>query len=329
MTSITALTPPAVLLEHIHNSQRPLLIAHIAPDGDAIGSLLATGLILYRLGKEPILACQDRRPNSLQFLPFQDKIINQVFDQDIDLVISLDSSDAKRMGDIYDARQYGNLPLLVIDHHITNTQFGSVNWVEPSAAATAEIIYYLCLALGAEIQADLATCILTGLVTDTRGFRTNNTTARVMNIAATLMEAGAPLNKITEQALNTRSYELIQLWARALESLALDGGVISVVNAKAMRSDLGRLIRADGLASFILGAHEANIAALFTELPDNRIECSFRARPGNDVATVAFEFGGGGHPLAAGCTIDGRLEEVRTQVVARLQGKTELATSAR
>lgn len=307
----SSLSPPAELLDILNLVRRPLLIAHIAPDGDAIGSLLATGLLLHKMGKDPIMACQDRVPATFRFLPNQKLVCQEVDDGDIDAVVSLDSSDPSRMGDIYDPGRYSDLPLIVIDHHITNLRFGTINWVEPEACAAAEIIYYLVQAVGISLDSDLATCILTGMVTDTRGFRTNNTTARAMNIASTLMAAGASLNEITEKALNSRSYQLIKLWGRVLDTVQLNGSIISADNTLPMRVNLDSITRADGLVSFILGAHEAQIAVVFTELPGGKIECSFRARPGNDVASTAFALGGGGHPLAAGCTVEGTLTDAR------------------
>ena len=303
----------------LHLARRPLLIAHLAPDGDAIGSLLATGLILHKMGKDPILACQDRIPATFRFLPNARLVTQDGSDGDIDVVVSLDSSDPTRMGDVYDAGRFSELPLLVIDHHITNVEFGSINWVESKACATAEMIYYLAQALDTPLDPDLATCILTGMVTDTRGFRTSNTTPRAMHIASALMAAGAQLNEITERTLNSRSYKLIQLWAHVLDTVQLRGDIISANNTIAMRYDLDNITRADGVVSFILGAHEAKIAVVFTELPEGKIECSFRARPGNDVASVAFALGGGGHPLAAGCTVEGALDDVRGQVFALLE----------
>ncbi|NOX64186.1 MAG: bifunctional oligoribonuclease/PAP phosphatase NrnA [Chloroflexi bacterium] len=313
------LQPPPELLERLQSSRRPLLIAHIAPDGDAIGSLLALGILLHRLGQDPVLACQDRVPPTLRFLPYVDRIIQDA-EQNVDMVIALDSSDPDRMGSVYRAAWHDSLPLFVIDHHITNARFGDVNWIEPGACATAEMIYYLAAALGAPLQTDMATCILTGIVTDTRGFRTANTTPRVMSVVAKLMEAGAALSQITEETLNTRSFALVQLWARVLDTVELsERGVISALNTQAMREGLGALVRAEGLVSFILGVREARIAVLFTELPEGEIECSFRARPGHDVSALALEFGGGGHPLAAGCTISGSVDEVRRMILARLE----------
>ncbi|RME81626.1 MAG: bifunctional oligoribonuclease/PAP phosphatase NrnA [Caldilineae bacterium] len=316
--STEALVPPQELLDAIMRARHPLVIAHVAPDGDAIGSVLACGRLLHHLGKDPILACQDRVPAAFRFLPGHDRLRTEIEGFEIDMVISLDSSDPSRMGRIYESR-FNNIPLAVVDHHITNVYFGNVNWVEPEACATAEMIYYLARAFDIEPDQEMATCILTGIVTDTRGFRTANTTARVMNLASRLMEAGAPLGAITEQALNSRSLDLVRLWGRALDTVAVEDGVVSAENSLRMRADLDGVIRAEGLVSFILGVYEAKAAVVFTELAENEVECSFRARPGYDVSQVAFEFGGGGHPLASGCTLAGTLPEVKEEVLRRLK----------
>ena len=316
---IPNIAPPPELLDALQSARRPLLIAHISPDGDAIGSLTALGYLLYRIGKDPILACQDKAPNSFNFLPFYDRITQNVDGVHADLVIALDSSDPTRMGSIYDEAQFADLPLMVIDHHITNVYFGDVNWVEPGCCATDEMIFHLARALNEPLDETLATALLTGIVTDTRGFRTSNVTPAVMHITGELMDAGAPLTMITERTLDSRSMALIQLWGRVLDTVELQGGVVSAINTMKMRQDLGGIIRAEGLVSFILGAEEARIAAVFTEMPEGKVECSFRALPGYDVARIAFELGGGGHPPAAGCTIDGDLPGVRRKVVAMLQ----------
>ena len=311
-------TPPPELLDALSSARRPLLIAHISPDGDAIGSLTALGYLLYRMGKDPILACQDKAPATFNFLPFYDRIVQNVDGERPDLVISLDSSDPTRMGGIYKEERFGDLPLIVIDHHVTNVYFGDINWVDPQCVATDQMIYYLTKALNEPLDETLATALLTGIVTDTRGFRTYNVTPAVMHVTGELIDAGAPLAMITERTLDTRSMALITLWGRALDTVELADGVISAMNTLAMRKDLGGIIRAEGLVSFILSAQEAKIAAVFTEMPDGKVECSFRARRGYDVSQIALSLGGGGHPPAAGCTVEGEIHAVRRMVVEML-----------
>ncbi len=317
--SHSSIAPPPELLDALSSARKPLIIAHLSPDGDAIGSLTALGYLLYRMGKDPILACQDKAPPAFNFLPFYDRILQDTQGIQPDLVISVDSSDPTRMGSVYDEARFGDLPLIVIDHHITNVYFGDLNWVEPMCCATDEMIYYLTRALQEPLDETLATALLTGIVTDTRGFRTYNVTPAVMHITGELIDAGAPLSIITERVLDNRSLALITLWARALDTVELDQGVISAINTLAMRRDLGGVIRAEGLVSFLLSAQEAKIAAVFTEMPAGKVECSFRARRGYDVSHIALSLGGGGHPPAAGCTVEGEIHTVRSQVVAMLK----------
>jgi phosphoesterase RecJ-like protein len=247
--SIPHIAPPPELLDALQSARRPLLIAHIAPDGDAIGSLTAMGYMLYRLGKDPILACQDKAPNTFNFLPFYDKITQNIGGVNADLVIALDSSDPSRMGSIYDEAQLADLPLLVIDHHITNVFFGDINWVEPTCCSTDEMIFHLARALDEPLDETLATALLTGIVTDTRGFRTSNVTPAVMHITGELMDAGAPLTMITQRTLDTRSMSLIKLWGRDLLSGTSDDVLKS--NGGGFRI---RGLRADHYAAQIVGS---------------------------------------------------------------------------
>ncbi|HEY81462.1 MAG TPA: hypothetical protein EYP25_03955 [Anaerolineae bacterium] len=315
-------SPPPELLDALSSARKPLLIAHISPDGDAIGSLTAMGYLLYRMGKDPILACQDKAPAVFNFLPFYERIVQSV-DERPDLVISLDSSDPTRMGSIYEETRFGDLPLIVIDHHVTNVYFGDINWVAPDCCATDQMIYYLTKALNEPLDETLATALLTGIVTDTRGFRTYNVTPAVMHVTGELIDAGAPLAMITERTLDTRSLALLTLWGRALDTATLEDSVISAINTLTMRQDLGGIIRAEGLVSFILSAQEAKIAAVFTEMPDGKVECSFRARRGYDVSQIALQLGGGGHPPAAGCTVEGAIHAVRREIVAMLKEEVQ------
>jgi phosphoesterase RecJ-like protein len=182
------------------------------------------------------------------------------------------------------------------------------------------MIYDLIEEMAVPISADIALCLLTGVVTDTRCFRTSNTTSRTMRIATRLMEAGASLNQITEQVLNRRPLATILLWGEALKTLRLRNRVISADITLAMMKQTGVQGNdvSGGLASFLVAAHEADVSAVFTEKPGNQVEVGFRSVPGVDVSGVAFQLGGGGHPQASGCTLSGTLEEARQRVLTVL-----------
>jgi phosphoesterase RecJ-like protein len=304
--------------QFIRAAQRILLVTHVVPDGDAIGSLLGMGSLLREQGKKPTLACEDPVPEIYAWLPGSAEIVQQGSGR-YDLVISLDCSDERRMGRVFDDR-WTALPLLNIDHHVTNTHFGLVNWVDPSSAATSQMIVDLMDAMGWEVSQPVATCLLNGLVTDTRCFRTYNVDAAVMQAAQRLMEAGAPLYEITRRALEQHSLASLRLWAQAIDRLQLQGDILWTEVTHEMRKRLALPEDgASGLANFLTVVREPKVVVVFTERDNRTIDVGLRSVPGIDVADVAYRLGGGGHPQAAGCTLEGDLAGVRERVLAEVR----------
>ncbi len=321
----------ATLLSTLNNNQHILCISHVSPDGDAIGSLVGMGWLLRALGKDPTLVLQDEPPSEHLALPGADTIITAqstefasvVTNRAFDLVVCLDASSRDRMGAAYNPAVHGKAPLIVIDHHITNTNFGDINWVAPTCAATCQMLAQLAGALGVPLEGPLAECLLTGIVTDTLCFRTSNTNADVLEVAMRLMRGGADLARITERTVNRQPFSLVKLWSLVLPSVQLEEGVIWAEIQRTQFQAAGHPPSDVNLSSFLVKADEADISAVFAEKEDQEgvaaIECSFRAKPGFDVSQVAFSFGGGGHPPASGCTISGTLSQVITQVIPALK----------
>lgn len=304
--------------ELIQRARQILLITHVAPDGDAIGSLLGLGWMLEALGKELTLACDDPAPALQAFLPGSERVVQEPVGP-FDLVISLDCSDQRRMGNVY-REEFAALPLLNIDHHVTNTEFGAVNWVDPRSVATAQMVLTLAEELGWTVTPEVATCLLTGLVTDTRAFRTHNVDDAAMQAVQRLMAAGASLKAITRMTLGRRPLASVRLWGQAFERLHLDDGILwtEVTGAMRQRWSLGEEFTS-GLANFLSEVEEAQVVVVFTERDNGSIDVSMRAIPGYDVAEVALSLGGGGHPQAAGCMLWGDLAEARQRVLAEVQ----------
>ena len=308
----------------IHPAQKILCVSHVSPDGDAIGSLLGMGWILRHLGKNPTLALADKPSKDFDFIPgFSDIVGVSSVRDDYDLVICLDASSPDRMGAVYRAAAHVSIPLVVIDHHITNTNFGTLNWVAPGCAAVCQMLVYLADAWGAPLTGNLAVSLLTGLITDTLCFRTSNTDAHVLQAAMRLTDGGAQIQEIVARTLQSRSYVGLRLWGAILNQAVLENRIVWAKISLAQRKQVGAQDSdGEGLANFFISAREADIGATFTERVQNGgqmvVECSFRAKPGFDVSQVAFAFGGGGHPLAAGCTLTAPLDEVAAQVVAAL-----------
>jgi len=303
----------------IRSARRPLLACHVDPDGDAIGSLAGLGHALHQMGLEPTLACPDPVPARFDYIPGVEAIVQEISDS-FDLVISLDCSDRERLGHLTQAPTFDSTALLNIDHHLTNLYFGTLNLVDPQASSTAEVVLRLLDHMRVPMDADLATCLLTGIVTDTRGFRTNNVTVQVMEAALRLMKAGASLPLITHRGLDRRPTAAMRLWGAALSQLQIGERVIWTSIPLAMRRAVGYMGDGDvGLVSFLINSNDADAAAVFVEREDGLIEVGLRATPGFDVGHVALVFGGGGHALAAGCVLPGPLEKVEAQVLTTLQ----------
>jgi len=305
--------------QRISSAQHILIICHISPDGDAIGSLLGLGLALQKSGRRVVMACADPVPEQCRHLAHWESII-QAPRGSFDLIVSLDCSDLKRLGTAYDAQAFADIPIVNIDHHTTNVQFGTLNWVEPTAAATSQMVFGLLRAMNVSLDVDIAMCLLNGILTDTLGFRTSGTTPEVMQVAIKLMDAGASLSELTDRIFNHRPLGTIRMWSRALQEIHLDDRIVWSQITRDMRQSVG--LSEDGvsgLVSFLSTADEADIAVVFDELEAGEIKVSMRAVPGADVSQVALALGGGGHAQAAGCTIPGPLEIARSQVLSMLR----------
>jgi phosphoesterase RecJ-like protein len=311
--------PPLLEIEElVRQSRRILVVTHVAPDGDAIGSTLGLGWMLGAQAKEVTLVCEDPVPAIYVWLPGSTDIVRQGSGT-YDLIICLDCSDERRMGQAFGDRTAA-LPLVNIDHHITNTCFGTVNWVDPSSVATAQMILTLADALGWELSQAVAVCLLSGLVTDTRSFRTSNVDAAAIRAALRLMEAGASLAEVAWRTLEQRPLSSVRLWGQAIDGLHLEDGILWATVTRAMRQRWG-LSENDysGLANFLSGVREANVALVFTERDDETVDVGMRAVPGYDVAQVALSLGGGGHRQAAGCTLLGNLAEIQERVLVEVR----------
>ena len=294
-----------------------LVVTHVSPDGDAIGSLTAMGLALQQLEKETTLVCDDGSPARFSFLPLSDRIQNRTGTKEqFDLLVALDCGDMSRMGRAYADLPETDPPIINIDHHVTNTFFGDVNVVETDCNSTAEILYHLLPRLGISMTTELATSLLTGIVTDTLGFRTAGVTGETFQAASALMEAGADLTMITTEALLLKPLTTLQLWRVGLGNMKLEEeGVLWTSISQEEREAIGyEGSSSGGLVNMMANVDEATMSAVLIE-EDERVYVGFRCRPPYSVSELALNLGGGGHPLAAGCTLEGPLEKAEALVV--------------
>lgn len=317
MTSDTGL-----MRDLVESARRILLVTHVFPDGDAIGSLLGLGELLQAQGKNVTLVCDDPLPEVYAWMPGAAQVL-QAPEGAYDLMISLDCSDRRRMGQAVED-YVSTVPLLNIDHHITNAGYGTANWVDPSSVATAQMILEWAESMDWDLTEAVATCLLTGIVTDTRAFRTQNVGAAALRAALRLMEAGASLKDVTRRALEQRPLAATRLWGEAIDRVELRDGILWTEVTQAMRRRWDLDEDGDsGLTNFLSGVREARVVVVFSEHDDGTVDVGMRAGPGYDVAEVATQLGGGGHPQAAGCTLDGELLEVKRRVLALVQQSLE------
>ncbi len=295
------------------------IAAHIMPDGDCIGSTLALMLALRRLGKSVTVACHDHVPNTFNYLPGATEL-KPVLPGDEDLLVYLDGSAADRFGAAYNPTKFATRPTLVIDHHITNDNFAPLNYVDRHAASTAEIIYRLIRALDVPLDRDLAQCLLTGIITDTLGFRTSNTTVDTFRAVTALIEAGGSIPDIIERSFNQIPLAALRLRGKVFMNATLDGIILWAEVPYRLQRELGLNSNgASGIINQLLSVEDAKIAVLFIEKENGKIDVGLRSRVGYDVSSIATRLGGGGHKQAAGVLLDGPLSTVRERVLQEIK----------
>ncbi|MDX2137880.1 MAG: DHHA1 domain-containing protein [Chloroflexota bacterium] len=303
----------------VQSANRLLLVTHVEPDGDAIGSMLGLGLALRALGKTVDVAVDGGVPSYLRYIPGSDTVLEKLKTGAWDVMISLDSSDEARTGD---CGAYGraNSPVVInLDHHQSNTGFGHIHLVNAAAVSATEVVQDWLPYLGQPLTPDIATALMTGLVTDTIGFRVSSVQPRTLLLAAALMQAGAPMYDIIQRTLNSKDFRDIQLWQQALPSVTLQDGVISGVVRVADWKAVGMDDTTDsGLVGYLITTDEARVAVVYKEKVSGEVEVSLRSKPGYDVSTVAFELGGGGHKQASGATVPGPVDEAIARVAPLL-----------
>ncbi|MBA4379209.1 MAG: hypothetical protein C0393_00700 [Anaerolinea sp.] len=304
----------AAIKERLSVAQKILVVSHVRPDGDAIGSLLALGLALQEAGKNVQMALADGVPSSFRHLPGSGQIRKSA-EGTFDLIVTLDCADLKRVGRVLDG--YGN-PDINIDHHITNELFGTLNLIEPDAVATASILFRHLPEWGCTITQPVAANLVTGIVTDTLGFRTTNTTPESLRQAAALMELGADLTDLYFRGLVRRSFPAARYWAAGLSSLQRADGIVwgTMTLADRKNADYPGNDDAD-LINVISSIEDCDITMIFVEQGHGSVKISWRTQtPELDVSQIAKQFGGGGHPGAAGADVSGTLAEVQESVLA-------------
>lgn len=318
------------VVEAIREGERFLLTTHESPDGDALGSLLATQSMLEALGKDSVMFLAAKEfplPVEYRFMPLEEVFHEPPADMADRVVVFLDCGNIDRMPVDF-LREDGDT-VINIDHHHDNTRFGTVNLVDEEASSTAEIVFDLSARLGVDLTPEIATALYVGLVTDTGKFMYENSDARTHRMAATLIEAGVEVNEIYRRLYEHAPLEKLKLLARALEQIELhDGGALAVtyISERDYRDTGGSETLTEGVIDHLRTIEGTAAVAVVRDQPERgraARKVSLRSSDGRvDVSAIAREQGGGGHQRAAGFGTDLAYDEVveflRAQVAAQL-----------
>lgn len=282
------------------------IACHVNPDGDALGSLLAASLGLRKLGKTtyPTWGSTPAAiPFSYQFLPAVDSVVQPRDLPEADTFLAVDCGAADRLGDLH-ARALGTKTVINVDHHPGNDDFGTYNLVVTHVSSTAELVTRLLQDLNVEIDTEIATCLYTGLVTDTGRFQYPNSSPDTLRLAADLLALGVPATEIATEVFESSPFGYLKLVGRVLDRAVLFEDVRFVYSWLTL-SDLAETGVApdetDKLIDAVRSTRAADVAALFKEQADGRFRVSMRSK-GPSVGEMARARGGGGHELAAGFT---------------------------
>jgi phosphoesterase RecJ-like protein len=305
------------ILAVVQGGRRFLVCSHARPDGDAVGSMLAMGMLLGQLGKQADLVSADPVPVVHRALPGAEAIrCAQQVNGPYDAAILLECDGLKR------TRLQGvdQFFMINIDHHATGSEYANLNWIDRSAASVGELVYRLAKAAGAQITPEMATCLYTTLLTDTGGFCYGGTQASTFGLARDLVLAGADPMRIAQKLYFSTPASKLLLLGAALRHLRHEDRLAwlwvtrhEIEQAHASEEDC------EGIVTFALCVSGVEAAFFLFELPEGRVQISLRSKGRINVAAIAEQLGGGGHLSASGCSMEGPLERACEQILTLLR----------
>lgn len=306
------------VLNAIEHGQRFLVSAHARPDGDAIGSMLACGMILEQLGKHVDLVSCDRVPLIYRGLPCSETIrLVERVEGNYDAVILLECDGVERSR-LKGLEQHF---LINIDHHLSGQSFANINWIDTDACAVAEMIYSLALAAGVCVNPEMATCLYTAVLTDTGAFCYEGTDAHTFELASDLVRQGANPALIAQHTYFSNPTSKMLLLGAALSNLRREGRLAwmwithdDMLRTSAAEEDC------EGLVNYAIGIAGVDVAVFLRELSNHSVRLSLRSKGQLNVASIAERFGGGGHHHASGCTLEGPLSDAADCILEQLRG---------
>lgn len=310
------------IIKRVKDSNTAVVIAHQNPDGDTLGSMLATGAILQELGLTVNFVMHDPVPEIYKFLPFA-TLVKKTEDpgllKEYDLAFSLDCGSVKRLGK---AQEFWKLAKIKvnIDHHISNEMFGDINWIEGDATSTGQLVYWLGKALGVNITKEIATLLYTTLLTDTRCYSNSNTNAEALSWGAELIRLGADHEKVYRKAFLEKPLKSIKIFSIGLNNLTLcekDKIAWTYVTLNDMKKYNATGEDTEDIADYMIRTKGIEVGIFFRE-DKNETKVSLRSNTDFDVSKIAVSLGGGGHKRAAGINLKIPLDKARELVLGKV-----------
>lgn len=310
-----------LIRKRLDEAQNIAIFLHIRPDGDSVGSTLALGWALEDIGKNVQFISEDEVPYHYHFLfEYTNGGSNPFCTEpgpETDCFITPDISSLDRAGKFFLARP-GLRPDICIDHHVSNSGIGVLNWIEPNSPAACCVLTGILPKMGFTLTKRISSALLCGIITDTNSFSNSDVDSAALRYAADLVDNGAPIFKINRLAYKEHSPLEMEFWKIGFNNLHFENQMIWSVIRKADREAIGYQGDDDhGFVSFIGNTAGICVSVLFTEVSETETKISWRAVPGYNVADVALAFGGGGHAPASGATVSGRLEDVISAVLKK------------
>ncbi|MDR3542409.1 MAG: bifunctional oligoribonuclease/PAP phosphatase NrnA [Desulfosporosinus sp.] len=309
------------LIEVLRKAPSVALFSHVSPDGDCVGSMLAIGLALEKMGKEVSFYNPDPLPSYLAFLPGSSRIRPDFPYPQPKTLLFVDCTDFQRVN-LSLSEISSESTVLNLDHHISNQLFGHFNWVDAQASASAEIALTLINQLGVEIDRDMATNLYTALVTDTGCFRYSSTTAQTHRLAAELLDLGLDISGIHHNIFDQKPLAQIKLLQCALSGLEIlaDGQLaVMILNLEDFRKCGAEQEMSEGLVNYAQSIVGVEVVVLLKEVGPQEIKGGLRSNLWLNVNEIAAQFGGGGHKRAAGCTIRLAMAKAKQSIITAIE----------
>lgn len=308
------------ILEEVKKANTIVILTHENPDGDAIGSSLATYMTLKALGKEVDVIIPEY-PRVFNFLPCVDEIKKESSIENYDLAISVDCATMNLLNGF--GKYFENAKVKVtIDHHSTNTMYGDYNYINPDSPACAQVLLSILEYFDVEITKELGTCLITGIITDTGGFQYQSTTSETFEFASDLLKKGINISDVYKKTMNTKSkssFELRKIAMNRMEFFEDSKISFTYITKQDVESVNGETGDCEGIVEEARSIEGVEVAIFLKEAKTGGYKCSLRSNDYVNVSDVCMMFGGGGHFHAAGCKMNLPLEQVKERIINQVK----------